>query len=109
MKKKFIDVWGVVEKLSGKCALATGEEYEAFIEALNIVLDAPEVAPQEIRHGEWEGMADSYYNGALLYDMWQCSECGCGCEADEAVEKPNWNFCPNCGAKMDGGQKDAAN
>lgn len=46
MKRKLIDVWGVVERLSSKCAVTTGEQFEAFIEALQIVLDAPEVPGQ---------------------------------------------------------------
>ena len=56
------------------------------------------VAP--VRHGRWEGTADGYWNGELVYDIWNCSECGF--DADGADEKPDWKYCPNCGAKMDG-------
>lgn len=59
-----------------------------------------EVAP--VVHGEWVGTADGYADGELVYDMWECSECGY--DADGADEKPSWNCCPNCGAKMDGGR-----
>lgn len=59
-----------------------------------------EVAP--VAHGEWVGTADGYADGELVYDMWSCSECGY--DADGAEEKPDWNYCPNCGVKMDGGK-----
>ena len=31
-----------------------------------------------------------------------CSVCGCAYEADRFMDKIVWNYCPNCGAKMDG-------
>lgn len=60
-------------------------------------LTAADVAP--VVHGRWEGTADGYADGELVYDMWDCSECGF--DADGAEEKPEWKYCPNCGAKMD--------
>lgn len=59
-------------------------------------VDAADVAP--VRHGRW------FYS----FGGWLCSECD-----DQA---PFWcmastqnlsNYCPNCGAKMDGGADDA--
>lgn len=61
-------------------------------------LPAADVAP--VVHGSWDGTADGYADGELVYDMWSCSVCGF--DADGADEKPAWKFCPNCGAKMDG-------
>lgn len=50
-----------------------------------------------VRHGEW------IWNG---FDGigWECSLC----EHEESKEakKPEANYCPNCGAKMDGGKRD---
>ena len=53
-------------------------------------------------HGEWIGESDGYADGYPVYDIWSCSECGE--YFDEWDEEPIWNFCPNCGAKMKGGQ-----
>lgn len=55
------------------------------------------VAP--VVHGSWDGTADGYADGELVYDMWSCSVCGF--DADGADEKPTWKYCPGCGAKMD--------
>lgn len=54
-------------------------------------------------HGRWQGTADGYADGELVYDMWECSVCGF--DADGAEEKPCWDFCPNCGARMDGDEE----
>lgn len=58
---------------------------------------AADVAP--VVRGSWDGTADGYADGELVYDMWSCSVCGF--DADGADEKPAWKYCPNCGAKMD--------
>ena len=59
------------------------------------------IEAEPVKHGRWVGTADGYADGELVYDMWECSKCGY--DADGADEKPSWNYCPNCGAKMDGG------
>ena len=51
--------------------------------------DAPTVDAVEVVHGRWK---EPY----LLYIV--CSECGTG-----YVKYETYNYCPNCGAKMDGG------
>ena len=49
-----------------------------------------------VRHGRWEKQSGLY----------SCSECGKTCPYDvqaDAIEYWACNYCPNCGAKMDGG------
>lgn len=56
-------------------------------------LEAPklvEYAP--VMYGRWEPIIDAYGN----IEGWICA---CGRESKEMA-----NYCPNCGAKMDGGQ-----
>lgn len=60
---------------------------------------APTVDAVPVRHGHYVGEGDGYANGELVYDVWKCSECGCVFEDD--YEKPTYNYCPNCGARMD--------
>ena len=57
-------------------------------------LDTADVAP--VRHGRWEKQSGLY----------SCSECGMTCPYDvqaDVIEYWACNYCPNCGAKMDGG------
>lgn len=74
--------------------------YTSTAPALEIeAIPAADVAP--VRHGRFIGTEfNGYINGYPVYYEWICSECGCVFEDDE----PKTNYCPNCGAKMDGGQ-----
>lgn len=46
--------------------------------------NAPTVDAEPVRHGHWE------WDGDYI-----CSNCG------ERGHRNKWNYCPNCGAKMD--------
>lgn len=62
----------------------------------------PTLDPESLRpRGTWEGTADGYANGELVYDTWTCSECGYTVDTDDPDDLTK--FCPNCGAKMEGG------
>ncbi len=57
---------------------------------------AADVAP--VVHGRW--IED--------HDYLKCPECGVMVKWDFTFfDIGNWNYCPNCGAKMDGGNGDA--
>ena len=53
-------------------------------------MDAADVAP--VRHGRWLQKKHKIFGNAYDY---VCSECGC----DYALAE--YNYCPNCGCKMD--------
>ena len=58
-------------------------------------IPAADVAP--VRRGRWEKQSGIY----------SCSECGMTCPYDaqaDVIEYWACNYCPNCGAKMDGGE-----
>lgn len=62
----------------------------------------PTIDPESLRpRGTWEGTADGYANGELIYDTWTCSECGYTVDTDDPDDLTE--FCPNCGTKMEGG------
>ena len=50
----------------------------------------------EVRHGEWVVELDD-----LGWNKHTCSECGYTKRTDIHTSL-GWNYCPNCGAKMDG-------
>ena len=81
-----------------KHAWAKGLEPSQYIENI----PAADVAP--VRHGWWLGEGDGYADGEIVFDVWHCSECDyC---IDDGTDDPSMlpHFCPNCGAKMDGGK-----
>lgn len=55
-------------------------------------------------HAYWDGVeGDGYIEGEngemqIVYDVFECSNCGCEHRADG---EPEWAYCPDCGAKMD--------
>ena len=63
-----------------------------FVKALIDSTSAADVV--EVVHGEW--VAEIERTGTYSH----CSECSCRC----AGYTPNYKYCPNCGAKMDGGK-----
>ena len=72
-----------------------------FINGIESVLEyaenlpAADVAP--VRHGRWiDAYPDIEPNPMFMYGI--CSECG----FEQGISK-YLNYCPNCGAKMDGG------
>lgn len=64
--------------------------------ALKEALDR--VPSAEPKKGRWIGEGDGYADGYIVYDSWYCSNCDYCYEDDE---EPDWNYCPNCGAKME--------
>ena len=68
--------------------------------ALKMIEEAPAADVEPVRHGQYIGTEfDGYADGNPVYYEWKCSECDCVFEDDE----PKYRYCPNCGAKMDGG------
>ena len=62
------------------------------------IKNAPTIEAEPVRHGRWEEIED--FDGD---SHWRCS--ACGCEWWFEVQGPSENgsnYCPNCGAKMDG-------
>ena len=60
--------------------------------------NAPTVDAVEVVHASW--IEDGYYGNPFV-----CSHCGCeGCYSGDYHNKQYYytNYCPNCGAKMDG-------
>ena len=68
--------------------------------AVKILKEAPTVDIQEVKHGEWK----------LCYEDWreqiagdECSACGFQ-HYGTCISR--YHYCPNYGAKMDGGKED---
>ena len=73
----------MVEELKQYRANGTPEECRAAVEK------------QTARRPDYEG--DGYADGHLVYDTWICPCCGKHYE----VDYDNYNYCPDCGQKLD--------
>lgn len=88
------DKFEVVVKRAGE--KRTGEPskayIEGFIDGLESVLEDIDMTPTvEFFHAHWVKEIDRHYH-------WHCSVC----KHVVGVQRMECNFCPNCGAKMDG-------
>lgn len=82
---------------AAKHAWAKGLEPSQYIEAL----PAADVAP--VVHGRW--IHSRYEDCSEQFELVKCSQCNHEAYA-MALYVHGGNYCPNCGAKMDGERKD---
>lgn len=67
-----------------------GKGLSYYRKLLGCVEDVPATDVEPVRHGEWVP-----FHSKAAGDIQYCSACNVGCP-----HKPN--YCPHCGAKMDG-------
>lgn len=60
------------------------------------IYEAPTIK-LEVRHGRW--IVHTTWHGMFGLIHSECSEC----KFDRNGDLSSWKFCPNCGARMDGG------
>ena len=103
-EKRLIDANALMEQINNLCS--DGSEnwigtdnisYIAHADVADIISDAPTVDAVPVVHGQWE------YNPPTITinASWQCSACR-KVYWEHILETRYFNYCPNCGAKMDG-------
>jgi tRNA(Ile2) C34 agmatinyltransferase TiaS len=94
MKKEYIERSGMLADL----ARIESYPWTIFEDAYGVVQNAPaeDVAP--VMHGEWVFKLSRYEA-----DECNCSLCG---QLMTTAKGVRMNYCPNCGAKMDGGKRE---
>lgn len=78
-----------------------GNPFPDGVDAIDIkdvdAIPAADVAP--VRHGQWDDSGRyTFPSGDTAV---RCTNCGCALTESE-YHLNNWNYCPVCGAKMDG-------
>ena len=88
MSRKYIDADALLKAL---CTVSAPTPSESWIveKCIDKVNEQPTADVVEVRHGEWK--KSSPYNRFM-----NCSVCGFG------QDHTTFNYCPHCGAKMDG-------
>ena len=85
--KRYIEI-SELPNFEVKCS--DGKEYVLL--PFKHLFDIPTAEVVEVKHGEWEKFE--------IPHMMRCSECGV---SDLDIHRTKFDFCPYCGAKMDGG------
>lgn len=79
---------------------AVGEAHLKGLNPLCELRDVPAADVAPVVHGRWDDSGRyTFPSGAAAV---RCTNCGCALTESE-YRLNNWNYCPVCGAKMDGG------
>lgn len=85
-----------IAQIAKNCARSDAQK--ALIGRILFMIDnMPTIEAEPVKHGRWIENSDP---GQNINEHYMCSECGCTFH--------NWandNYCPNCGARMDGEDK----
>ena len=74
-----------------------------FDEAVTRVENFPDADVAPVVHGRWDDSGRyTYPSGNTAV---RCTNCGCALTESE-YRLNNWNYCPVCGARMDGSDND---
>lgn len=108
-EKRLIDANVVLAKqFTAGLSDASGNYYgHADVVFVNDIENAPTVDAVEVKHGRWR---EKILVGGFAEEWgYVCSECGCTVSDRSnlgigryASKNQRLNYCPNCGAKMDG-------
>lgn len=80
--------------------------YLQAAKVLREVSDAPAADVAPVVHGQWDDSGRYTFPGGRT--AVRCTECGCALTVSE-YHLNKWNYCPVCGAKMDGGADNDTN
>ena len=95
MSKEYIEREAALKAMSQAIQDRTWsmDDFDVMIKMEDYVADLPAADVAPVVHGEW------------VYDHWcefKCSECG---QLSNSIPfKAKERYCPNCGARMDGGK-----
>lgn len=82
----------IANAISGRTREVDGEKWIRVSEVRESIKILPSAEP---KHGKWI-KADSQQYFRKHYPCFTCSECGYRKDSQKT-----WNYCPNCGARMD--------
>lgn len=92
-----------------ECLQNEGDKYgAAAVDSLLFEIgELPAAKVVEDVQAYWRGIEGDGYaededgNPQIVYEVFECSNCG---KEHHADGEPEWDYCPDCGARMDGGE-----
>lgn len=97
IRKEAAEAQSAFEELGGESGIIA----EAFEDLANELEDFPAADVAPVRHGKW--VHSHYENCSEQFEIVKCSCCGHEAYA-MAFYVRGGNYCPNCGARMDGAE-----
>nr|DAK14913.1 MAG TPA: Thaumarchaeal output domain 1 [Caudoviricetes sp.] len=88
---RYIDAVNAAEIISDKLGITLSE-------LVDVMATVPIADVQEVKHGDWLKPG----NDPIDNKQWICSECKGLTETAYYCGHCYYNYCPNCGARMDG-------
>lgn len=95
---RLIDADALMEEIEFEYDLNYGEILTDPRKFADMVEDSLTVDAVEVVHGEWSRLEDDYCGLIALV----CSKCNREYWFEDEPPMKIYNYCPNCGAKMDG-------
>ena len=92
IEKEYIDLEETVTTLKRNSQKYFSSFHKGYVQAIEDLADIPAAKVSPVRHGRWE---TGYFHDRV---------CSCCLHPDNDLEERAHRFCPNCGAKMDGGE-----
>lgn len=92
---RLIDADKLVARLNDLYEWCRDERRSGIEQAMCIVHEQLTVDAEPVRHGKWIEVVVAETDTSRLIN-WECSECAI------VVDHNTDNYCPNCGARMDG-------
>ena len=95
-----------ISRAAALTALQDSDLFNTTERQLRAIRELPAADVAEVVHGEWLRHDDDW-DSLTTIQCSLCSEEWCF-ETDDDVSLLNYKYCPNCGARMDGGKDDEA-
>ena len=96
IEKEYIDLEETVTTLKRNSQKYFSSFHKGYVQAIEDLADIPAAKVSPVRHGQWV----KEKRDVLIH--WHCS----ACKECYYLDMPNAEYCPNCGAKMDGKERD---
>lgn len=93
------DAMGEITSSETQKALMAMTGEEAYVTVVGILNELPAADVAPVVHGRWDNSGRYTFPGGST--AVRCTNCGCALTESE-YRLNNWNYCPVCGAKMDG-------